>query len=463
MGMASVRFGSVFLFRNGFRVYPIGEEGDDSFGIDRRKQQGFARYLGTRDIIGRLDVSGSEENFKEASSRNQGLIDSPSVQQMHKCFWEHCLKRLERYVVPVTWSDSAEKTSEDLSRLLTDTGRARVTSAVAKLVNSAEVEVLEYSRRLINILNERSSQFEESIINLRSIAEKTDDVELFRSLERAELRFSELKAAEAEAIRVATAERAAKELAQRSAQEAREQAELLSLNLTEERKRSSFLASINSLDIDSILNMHHQITIYAADLKQQVENCITAARARGLTLDEAIERLESVAFLNQKILSISRLAVKANFRLESDAIESDVAEYVESYINMGAKPFLGAGINVRIMNKSPGLLRRFGPMEVSVIVDNLISNAKRAGATDILFDLHNVDKNTLMITVIDNGPGISRSIDDIERVFELGFSRSSGSGLGLYHVRQALGEMGGSISVDTSHLGGAKFDIKVVA
>ncbi|MCE5981763.1 sensor histidine kinase [Pseudomonas sp. LF19] len=463
MGMPSVQFGSVFLFRNGFRVYPVGEEGDDSFGIDRRKQQGFARFLGTRDIIGRLDVNGSEENFKEASSRNQGLIDSPAVRQLHECFWEFCLKRLERYIVPVTWSDSADKTSDNLSRLLTDSGRARVTSALAKLVDNPRVEVIEYSKRLTSILSERSSQFEDSINNLRSIAEKTQDSDLMKSLERAEVRFSELKAAEVEAVRIAAQERAAKEAAQQSAIEARAEVARLSEDLSEEKKRASFLVSINSLEVGTMLNMHHQITIYAADLKQQVENCISASRARGLTLAEVIERLESVAFLNQKILSISRLAVKANFRLESDTIECDLAEYIESYIDLGAKPFLGAGINVRTESYGATLLKRFGPMEVSVVVDNLISNAKKAGATEVVFSLKNIDKKTLLINVFDNGPGFSRLNDQVERVFELGFSRSSGSGLGLYHVRQALGEIGGSIAVDSEYVDGAKFDIKVSA
>ena len=40
VGLPSVQFGSVFLFRNGFRVYPIGEDGDDWFGMACRKQQG---------------------------------------------------------------------------------------------------------------------------------------------------------------------------------------------------------------------------------------------------------------------------------------------------------------------------------------------------------------------------------------------------------------------------------------
>lgn len=462
MGIPSVQFGSIFLFRNGFRVYPIGEDGDDSFGIDRRKQQGFARFLGSRDIIGRLDVSGSEESFNEASSRNQGLIDSPAVRQMKDCFWEYCLKRLERYVVPVTWVDSAEKLSDDLSRLMTDSGKARVASAVARLVDNADVEVLAYSQRLITIINERSSLFEESLSSLRSIAEKTKDQELLRNLEKAELRFNELKSAEAEAIRVAAAERAAKEDAQKSASESRAQAQKLSLNLQEEKKRASFLASITSVEIDAMLNMHHQITIYAADLKQQIENCILAARSKGLTREETVSRLESVAYLNQKVLSISRLAVKANFRLESDTIEADLAEYIESYINLGAKPFLGAGIDVRAENNSASLIKRFGPMEVSIIVDNLISNAKKAGATQIMFTLRNSDKKTLLMSVQDNGPGISKDIESVDDIFSLGFSRSSGSGLGLYHVRQSLDEIGGSIAIDENNNNGAKFEIRII-
>lgn len=463
MGIPSVQFGSVFLFRNGFRVYPVGEEGDDSFGIDRRKQQGYARFLGTRDVIGRLDVSGSEEHFKEASSRNQGLIETLAAKELRDCFWEYCLKRLERYVVPVTWADSAEKISEDLTRLMTDAGRTRVALAVAKLIDSTDVEVLDYSRRLISILNERSSMFEESLSSLRAIALKTNDRALLDNLDKAEKRFEQLKVAEAEAQRIATEERAAKEAAQRSAQEARAETARLQASLQEERKRASFLASITSLDVDTILNMHHQITIYAADLKQQIENCIAAAEVNGLTREETITRLENVAFLNQKVLSISRLAVKANFRLESDRIEADLAEYIESYVREGAAPFLGAGIDLKVKNEGATLRKRFRPMEVSIVIDNLISNARKARATEVVFEMVNTDKKTLILSVTDDGTGIHKGIDDVERLFELGFSRTSGSGLGLYHVRQALGEMNGSIVVIPVQKRGTKFEIRVVA
>jgi Histidine kinase-, DNA gyrase B-, and HSP90-like ATPase len=67
MGISSVNFGSIFLFKNNFRIFPTGETGDDTFGIDRRKSQGYARYLGTRDLVGRIDIRGNGKEFKEST------------------------------------------------------------------------------------------------------------------------------------------------------------------------------------------------------------------------------------------------------------------------------------------------------------------------------------------------------------------------------------------------------------
>ncbi|MDR6397273.1 ATP-binding protein [Herbaspirillum seropedicae] len=447
MGLPSVKFGSVFLFRNGFRVFPIGEPSDDWFGVDARKQQGYARYLGSRDVIGRVDVTGSEEHFREASSRNQGLIESSAVSEMRECFWEYCLKRLEKYVVPVSWGDGGEKLSEDLSLLLTDSGRSRVANAVAKLVDSPDIEVLSYSKRLIGILNERSSMFESSLESLRAIAEKTNDKDLQISLEQAERRFVELKAAELEAKRIAEEERVAKERAQLEAREAAQAVRVAEESLEEERRRNLFLTSLTSLDPDTIINMHHQITIYAADLMQKVENCIAAARSETLSPEDIVARLEQVAFLNQKVLSIARIATKANFRLESDQIQTDLAQYICQYIKHGVEPFLGNGMQVVVEEENVDFPKRFSPMEVAIIIDNLVHNAKKANATEIKFKFLQKDKKSLSLIVSDNGTGLASSITEPERVFELGFSRTSGSGIGLYHVRQIIDELGGGISI----------------
>ena len=165
----------------------------------------------TRDVIGRIDVSGADSDFQEASSRNTGLIETAAVNELRKCFREHCLIRLERYVVPVTFVDREDKNTSDVSRLLTDPGRARVTAALAKLVDDKNVELLAYSKRLVGILSERSAQFEGSLASLRAIAEKTKDRALFQNIEEAERRFEELRSSEERARRQADEERRAKE------------------------------------------------------------------------------------------------------------------------------------------------------------------------------------------------------------------------------------------------------------
>ena len=441
IGLEPVKFGSVFLFRNNFRVYPVGEEGNDWFGFDRRKQQGYARFLGSREIIGRIDVFGSDEDFQEASSRNQGLIDTLAVQQLRRAVMEHCLKRLEKYVVPVSWVDPAEAKTEDLSRLLTDPGRARVSAAVANLVDNDQIELLEYSRNLIDLINERSENFEESLVSLRAIAEKTGDKKLITKLDSAERRFDELKKSEADARRVADQERQASAAATQRAETAEAEVEV-------ERRRSHFLESIVDLDAATILNLHHQITIYAVDIAQQIENLLSATAGKAtVPRDSVLKAMEQMAFLNRKVLAVTKFAARAKFKLDSESIETDLPSFITDYIEQIARSTGSVRLQIDVENEHPGLKMRFKPIDASIIVDNLVSNAKRAKASRIMFELSPIDKRGLLIRVTDNGRGLAAGTNKA-RIFEMGYTTTNGSGLGLYHVRQVLGEIGGSIELE---------------
>lgn len=479
MGVPSVQFGSVFLFRNGFRVFPIGEDGNDWYGMDRRKAQGYARFLGSRDVIGRIDVEGSDEHFQEASSRNAGLIETPGVKALQQCFIDHCLKRLERYVVPVTFVDVEDKNTSDVSRLLTDPGRARVANSIAKLVDNSNIELLEYSKRLVGILNERSSQFEASLASLRAIAEKTKDEVLFHNIEEAEKRFEELRRSEEAAKRQADEERAAKEAARLQAEverkakeEAQERAKLAEKTavkfqeqLEEEKSRTLFLSSIASLDTDTILNLHHQVTIYAVDIQQQIENFFVKVSGKeSISTQDAINALERISLLNQKVMGITRFATKANFRLQSEMIEADLGEYIVQYISDVAKQFNLTPLSINVESDGKGFMQKFKPIDVSVVIDNLISNSKKPSlrARSINFQITHPGKNTIHILVADNGKGFDGKIEDLNRIFEKGFTTTDGSGLGLYHVRHVLGEMNGTIEASRRQdQSGAVFLIRI--
>ena len=77
-------------------------------------------------------------------------------------------------------------------------------------------------------------------------------------------------------------------------------------------------------------------------------------------------------------------------------------------------------------------------------MDNIVNNASKASASEISFS-QRFDKNMLKIEITDNGNGVDPSILNFDEVFEKGFTRTNGSGLGLYFSKQKLEEVGGSV------------------
>ena len=370
---------------------------------------------------------------------------------------------MEKYVVPVSWVDKAEANTDDLSRLLTDPGRARVSAAVANLVDNDQVELLEYSKRLVSLINERSTEFESSLVNLRSIAEKTGDKSFLAKLDIAERRFEELKKSEAEARKIADREREAAEAANQRAETAESAAEQAKAEAETERRRSHFLESVVSVDTATILNLHHQVTIYAVDIAQQIENLLTDTDGKKMVpREQMLKAMEQMAFLNRKVLAVTRFAARANFKLDSEKIETDLPSFIADYIDQIARVSGGVRLRIQVQNEHHGMKLRFNPIDASIVVDNLISNAKRAKASSIKFELSALDRSGLLMRVSDNGRGIAAGTNK-NRIFEMGYTTTQGSGLGLYHVRQVLGEMGGSIELDDNAGGkGAAFLIKIV-
>lgn len=275
MGVDSINFGSVFLFRNGFRILPFGETGDDSWGIDFRAQQGRARYLGSRDLMGRVDVTVEDvSELKEVSSRDSGLVDTPMARQV-KDLYKQCHKRLERYVVGVLWGESflrneyykneevawnarkelqkIDKDSEDPSFVLHSSFGSKIdfVRLVKTLTSDNNVEVLSYNSDLANFVTSSLEPQDiklQFISDLETIARRTGNQSLENSVEEVKRKIEELsrqkeeaerKAAEAESRQREAEEKALKAEEMRREAEARAKSE-------EEKRRSAELARLRA-------------------------------------------------------------------------------------------------------------------------------------------------------------------------------------------------------------------------
>lgn len=463
MGIEPVKFGSVFLFLNGFRVFPIGEEGNDEFGIDRRKQQGYARYLGTRDLLGRIDINAPQRFFMESSSRDNGLVEGPRTEALQHFVLRNLLTRLERYVVDVTWADSLDAERSDASGLTTDDARSRIIQVVKNLVGRKGVELLEYDTELVDTISDRAGEFERAMEGLSVVAERTGDVRLLERIERSRRRYAELNAAAAEAEVKAKEEARRRTAAEAQARAEAKRADAAELKFKEEQRRSLLLTSLEARDSETLTLLHHQVVIYATAIQDAVANNLRAI-ADGDPIDpvELAADLEHISFQNSRILAVTRFATQANFKLDADQANIDIVQYMSEYVVNVASLFEGERF-ATFEDGGNAMISKFKPIDIAIVIDNLMSNARKAHATKIHFEVRRVHKSpALEMIVEDNGRGIGDRVDRA-RIFDKGYSGAeSGSGLGLYHAAQVLSQMGGSIALDPQHEGrGTRFIIRL--
>jgi signal transduction histidine kinase len=172
-----------------------------------------------------------------------------------------------------------------------------------------------------------------------------------------------------------------------------------------------------------IISNHLQILTY------KIENNIT------LSNDDLKRSISTLNLENQKILSISRFATKANFKLKAENQRLDLVEFIVQYINNIALTYLtDITIDFNVQSKIQ-FVTTFKPIELTMIIDNLISNSKKAKATKIKIDIEK-EKQSLKVYFKDNGIGIPKSDDS--KIFNFGYTTTGGSGLGLTHVKETL-------------------------
>lgn len=104
-------------------------------------------------------------------------------------------------------------------------------------------------------------------------------------------------------------------------------------------------------------------------------------------------------------------------------------------------------VEVRAQDGCVGTVRKDEFKEVLV---NLVENARNADATDVVIDIGRGARSGALVTVRDNGRGITK--EHMIRVFEPHFSTTtSGTGLGLAICKRLVESWGGTITVDSAY------------
>lgn len=100
-------------------------------------------------------------------------------------------------------------------------------------------------------------------------------------------------------------------------------------------------------------------------------------------------------------------------------------------------------------------------LEITTLIDNLISNSEKAGRgwrSHFLF--LRKKKDNLLIEVADDGKkGIEK--ENLKKIFELGYTTTGGSGIGLYQAKDIVEKLSGEIVAESTKGVGTTFKITI--
>lgn len=443
MGVNSVEYGSVFIYKNGFRIYPFGEEGDDTLQIDRRKQQGFYRFLGTRDLIGRIEINGEKSNLKETTSRDGGLIKNESWEQLYNFFYDKALKRLEAYTVGIIkWGD--EKFDKETGELIQpelkpEDVKDKIFDIITSLTRAKDVIDISYNSDFLHIYEAKQEKSATQLVkNLTRIAEETNNPTFVQQARAVERQVSQLKQA--------------KEEAERENEVIKKEVAAISNKVKLITSENLFLRSDVTKDVQQLENLQHHITHTSNLISEIALQAIDAIKNNDLDL--AIKKIDKLLIKNEEIATLSNFVSKAKFDTKVKKINGDIIAFINEYIvnvysTINKKPI------IEIDDYSKHYTMKFVPLEIIIIIENLLRNSidAKADKVKITWD---IGEHPILI-YRDNGNGISDDI--LKHIFDYRFSTTGGGGLGMCHIKDIVQKMNGKIIVNNKLKKGVEFKI----
>lgn len=514
-GIRAVDYGSIFLFVNGFRVPPYGEEGNDWLGLDQRKAQGYSRFIGLREYVGRIEILDRDNNFQVISSR-EGIVRNESFFKLtkisgNKSYFFKTLRRLERYVVDgLKWDSiplpdvdkiseiekkiiSGETQESDLNYREGDEIKQRRTyDLIHSIINAKPENVIHLyineSLILQKVAKEKKKSEKEFKQLLDDFENKKIDPDTLnrilkqkagenKSLDKQIKEFSKYSIDEITSSAVINLQlykenvenqRAIILDLKRELEEVKGETTDIKNELNEAKSQNLFLKSIKSQEFEDVVNLMHHIGISTSTIQNYIGGVVTKLEKNiQIDIDELKKVFGHLNYELNKIYSISKFATKANFKMQTKESSINLVAFFEQYILNIIKPFLPKKTSLVLYDYDDReFVTKFKPIEFTIIIDNLINNARKSmdlkseikGSSysqKIEVFVNRIREDELCIILRDNGQGISNDMKD--KVFDYGFTTTNGSGLGLTHVKELTEKMGGKIELNSTQKNGAEF------
>lgn len=442
MGVEAVKYGSIFVYKNGFRVFPFGEPGSDFFDIDQRKQQGYKRFLGTRELIGQLEINGDKNNLVETSSRNNGFIATPHLDELKLFFMEYVLKPLEKYIIQIVqWGTAEDLLDESVDSVLFADIEQIVKRIKTRTKSDAYISI-DCNEDLVDSILQQRAQKESAAEQLRKMAEATQDNALIKKAEQVVRQTKDLQ------------KRAAR--ATQEAEETQERLDAVHTELATTKKQVGLLSARADLTAQDAIDAMHIMKGYADAIDSNILEVYELASKEGMDISLFRPLFDGISQICKKIMNSYNLVMRTGYSADSDASHTDLVQFVTQYCSE-----FNNSLTVKIEN--PFNIEanvKFNPLEFSIILDNLIDNSRKANASALVLRFEK-NNDEILIRCSDDGYGLKKGANE-ERLFEPGYTTTSGSGIGLSTVKKYIEKSGGRVTYNREYTHGFEVILHLV-
>jgi signal transduction histidine kinase len=476
-GLRSTVYGSIFLYLNGFRVPPYGENENDWLGVDRRHAQGHRRHLGLRDLIGRIELKDDSGKDYEVTSDREGIKRNEAFEQLQDNatgFFGHVLKKLEMFVVKALQWDSSTEDSRDIEKRVEDIGthfdqfdtayamsneekEKSISSLLEKIILNGsrldDIKVIKLGKQCMSIL---SQQHEEGLERLKNRFDKLGiREELAFLLEDKKKIQQEKRAIE---LKLRDSQKKVTILSQDLVAETHKK-ETIAQELQVSEKRRHFAETHMDTKNERLLALIHHVSIWSTDIGIELRNIlgdlvdINESTISKEAIESIISKIQRVTMVNDQVIKLSDIITKMGFDLSrAETVKLDIFSYIEEYIDAMKKRAWGKSYyKLEKIFSNPAresLEITMKPVAISMLVDNIMDNAQKHDADRIEMSIERKDRR-LRLTFRDNGNGLSDTYRP-DQLFHAGITTTEGAGIGLYQVKTAAEEHGARISIESN-------------
>jgi len=143
------------------------------------------------------------------------------------------------------------------------------------------------------------------------------------------------------------------------------------------------LQSVKSLDIEDVLNLNHQIGIDANTIETTAANLKRKLSKKTIPSEAELNRIaDKIIFTTKKILAVVKFTTKQNFMAAARVTKDDIISFLKNYLINIYKKHIGNEIELNIEDRINKPFRiEFRPIEITIIIDNLLNNSKKKNAT----------------------------------------------------------------------------------